>query len=565
MIKSLIKIFFLLILFFISSVLSQQIINYTSTDEIFFNPERGFYTLLTTYNTQSPLTLNSLISIRNQGISLILRLYYLTNFRSTPLNQAFLNMFSSDLNVVRQAGLKVILRFAYSDNIGQPDAPLNVILNHINQLKPILQQNSDVIFVMQAGFIGAWGEWHSSTNGLDTTPNRRTILFKILDALPKNRMVQVRTPKYKQEIFGNYNPIPPDSAFMETFFTRTGHHNDCFLANWNDEGTYIDTISEKQYLSDDCRFVPIGGETCNPSEFSYCGNALYQMRRLKWTYLNNSYHPLVISNWTLNGCINDIKRYLGYRFELINGMYTSSLKPGDAFDFNLKLTNKGFASLYNPRNVELILVNKISGQKFYCKLPVDAREWEPGDTINLQFQIGVRDNHPIGIYKLYLNLPDASSNLHENPYYSIRFANLNVWNAQTGYNYLNFDLIVDSTSPGNPYTGNLFFNPINTSSIDNQLNDFINNKDEANELKLVNFPNPFNNKTKIIFKIGKSSNVTLKLFNLLGEEIETLINDYRLNGTYEIELDALKLASGVYYCILLSDYSTIASKIFVLK
>ncbi len=553
------------ILFFIISftvAIPQQQVIYQPTDEIFINPERGFYTQLTTYNTQSPITLSSLNNIKSQGRSIILRMYYLTNFRNVPLSQAMLTMIANDFNTIRQAGMKCVLRFAYSDNIGQPDAPLNIILNHIDQMKPILQQNGDVILVMQAGFIGAWGEWHSSTNGLDNTASRRAILFKILDALPTNRMVQVRTPKFKQEIFNNVNPIPPDSAFMETYYTRTGHHNDCFLASWDDYGTYTDTTVEKQYLSDDCLFVPMGGETCNPSPFSGCDNAVYQMRRLRWTYLNASYHPTVLNNWVVNGCMNDVKRLLGYRFELINGTYTNSLKPGDAFDFYLTLVNQGNASLFNPRDVELILVDKNSGQRYVCKLPVDPRHWKPGDTTYLHYQIGIKSNHPLGNYDLYLNLPDAASNLHFNPSYSVRVANLNLWDAEKGYNKLNHELVVDSTSSGTSYSGNLFFTPLNTNSIGEDFNELLN---ESNELKLNNFPNPFNNTTKILYKVGNSSNITLRLYNSLGEQIDTLINDYRLKGSYEVNLNASLLSSGIYYCVLSSENSLVATKIIVMK
>ncbi|MCX8106723.1 MAG: DUF4832 domain-containing protein [Ignavibacterium album] len=553
------------ILFFIISftvAIPQQQVIYQPTDEIFINPERGFYTQLTTYNTQSPITLSSLNNIKSQGRSIILRMYYLTNFRNVPLSQAMLTMIANDFNTIRQAGMKCVLRFAYSDNIGQPDAPLNIILNHIDQMKPILQQNGDVILVMQAGFIGAWGEWHSSTNGLDNTASRRAILFKILDALPTNRMVQVRTPKFKQEIFNNVNPIPPDSAFMETYYTRTGHHNDCFLASWDDYGTYTDTTVEKQYLSDDCLFVPMGGETCNPSPFSGCDNAVYQMRRLRWTYLNASYHPTVLNNWVVNGCMNDVKRLLGYRFELINGTYTNSLKPGDAFDFYLTLVNQGNASLFNPRDVELILVDKNSGQRYVCKLPVDPRHWKPGDTTYLHYQIGIMSNHPLGNYDLYLNLPDAASNLHFNPAYSVRVANLNLWDAEKGYNKLNHELVVDSTSSGTSYSGNLFFTPLNTNSVGEDFNESLN---ESNELKLNNFPNPFNNTTKILYKVGNSSNITLRLYNSLGEQIDTLINDYRLKGSYEVNLNASLLSSGIYYCVLSSENSLVATKIIVMK
>lgn len=559
---SVIKNLILFILILATTGKPQQQVLYQPTDEIFINPERGFYTQLTTYNTQSPITLSSLNNIKSQGRSIILRMYYLTNFRNVSLSQAMLTMIANDFNTIRQAGMKCILRFAYSDNIGQPDAPLNIILNHIDQMKPIFQQNGDVIMVMQAGFIGAWGEWHSSTNGLDNVASRRAILFKILDALPSDRMVQVRTPKFKQEIFENVNPIPPDSAFMETYYTRTGHHNDCFLASWDDYGTYTDTTSEKQYLSDDCLFVPMGGETCNPSPFSGCDNAVYQMRRLRWTYLNAGYHPTVLNNWTVNGCMNDIKRSLGYRFELLEGNYTNSLKPGDTFDFNLKLVNQGNASLFNPRDVELILIEKNSGQKYVCKLPVDPRHWKPNDTTELNFQIGILNNQPLGNYDLFLNLPDADSNLHFNPSYSVRVANLNLWDAQNGYNKLNLELVIDSTSTGTPYSGNLFFTPLIISSVDDQINELIN---EQNELKLKSFPNPFNNTTKILFKVGNSSNITLRLYNLLGEQIDTLINDYRLKGSYEVNLNAASLTSGIYYCVLTSENSSVATKIILLK
>ena len=89
--------------------------------------------------------------------------------------------------------------------------------------------------------------------------------------------------------------------------------------------------------------------------------------------------------------------------------------------------------------------------------------------------------------------------------------------------------------------------------------------DEKNKLELNNYPNPFNNSTKIVFTIGNNSNVSLKLYNLLGEQIDTLINDYQLKGNYEVIYNADKLSSGVYYCVLSNEYSLTTTKIIVLK
>jgi hypothetical protein len=552
-------------LFSISYILiinAQVQVTYLPTDEIFFNPERGFYNQLDTQGAGTPLTLSQLTTIKNQGKSIIHRMYYLKSFRNAALNSTILNMITSDLSFVRQAGLKCVLRFAYSQSIGEADAPLNIVLNHIDQIKPILQQNSDIILVMQAGFIGAWGEWHSSTNGLDTVTNRRTILFKILDALPSNRMVQVRTPLFKQEIFETINPLNVDSAFRETYYSRTGHHNDCFLAEWDDWGTYNDTTADKQYLADECLFVPMGGETCNPSAFTGCGNSVYQMRRLHWTYLNSGYHPTVLNGWVTNGCMNDIKRNLGYRFQLIEGNYSDLVKPGNGVTVQISLTNLGNASLFNPRNVELILTETTSGEKYFCKLPDDPRFWKTDSIINLNYVIGIKNNHNLGTYKLSLNLPEPENSLHDKKDYCIRVANQDVWDATTGYNDLGVNIVVNNNAAGQQYNGELWFEPLVPTSIEDEINNLESGK---SQLKIQSYPNPFNSTTQIKFEVAEASNISLKLFNSLGEQVDTIINDYRLKGEYNVDYNADNLCSGVYFCVLSDELQSVSSKLLLIK
>ena len=61
-----------------------------------------------------------------------------------------------------------------------------------------------------------------------------------------------------------------------------------------------------------------------------------------------------------------------------------------------------------------------------------------------------------------------------------------------------------------------------------------------------NFPNPFNPSTKISFNLEASSFVTLKVFNLLGEEVASLVNRNMNAGNHSVNFDAAKLNSGVY-------------------
>ncbi len=61
-----------------------------------------------------------------------------------------------------------------------------------------------------------------------------------------------------------------------------------------------------------------------------------------------------------------------------------------------------------------------------------------------------------------------------------------------------------------------------------------------------NYPNPFNPITRIIYQISKPGFVKIKIFDVLGREIETLVNDYKNSGKYEIYFNASNFSSGVY-------------------
>jgi hypothetical protein len=62
-----------------------------------------------------------------------------------------------------------------------------------------------------------------------------------------------------------------------------------------------------------------------------------------------------------------------------------------------------------------------------------------------------------------------------------------------------------------------------------------------------NYPNPFNPSTKIKFSVPQSSNVIIKVFDILGSEIAVLVNEERPLGSYEVDFDATGLSSGVYF------------------
>lgn len=80
-----------------------------------------------------------------------------------------------------------------------------------------------------------------------------------------------------------------------------------------------------------------------------------------------------------------------------------------------------------------------------------------------------------------------------------------------------------------------------------------------------NFPNPFNPVTQIKFSLPSSQKVIIKIYDILGREIETLINEERAAGNYQIEFNAKSLSSGVYYYRLESGSYSKTLKMIYLK
>lgn len=135
-------------------------LTYIPTNASFPNPERRFYKSTGTYLGRGCPGLNqsTLEGYRkDNNISLIYRIFYLHDFREKAISQAALDEIERDFAPVRKSGVKMIVRFAYSNDKDVPDAPLSTILQHLDQLKPVLNRNADIICVVQAGFIGAWG------------------------------------------------------------------------------------------------------------------------------------------------------------------------------------------------------------------------------------------------------------------------------------------------------------------------------------------------------------------------------------------------------------------------
>ncbi len=449
----------LMVILFTSGVNAQEpslITNYFQESiSNFCNPERGFHH----YTHLESLSAGDVGNLREQGITLILGKVDAEEFRNaTNLSLTFLNQIRNGFELARANGLKVNFRMTYTnepDHAWYLDAPKNNILNHIQQLGPVWEANKDVINLVEAGFIGPWGEWHSSN--LANTEDERDILQQILTYLPSERMVVVREPVHKRNIYtnsstpGGYESLDVLSAFSKSMLARTGFHNDCFLSSPDDVGTYItpgwSRNAEIAYIGNETLYTPFGGETCALSDESFCSQAIDEMERLHASYLNMDYDTNVIIRWRSSGCLEEIKRRLGYRFILQKSAVSEEVKPGGILNVRWELTNAGFASPFNERPVRLVLFNSSTTQQI--NMLTDLRWWHPKKKIILEKSFRIPSTMQTNRYSIAMYMPDTNGSLMNDSRYSIRLANEGIWTEPKGWNVIMTNLHVTSNAPGN--------------------------------------------------------------------------------------------------------------------
>lgn len=80
-----------------------------------------------------------------------------------------------------------------------------------------------------------------------------------------------------------------------------------------------------------------------------------------------------------------------------------------------------------------------------------------------------------------------------------------------------------------------------------------------------NYPNPFNPSTKIRFDLPTQAFISLKVYDVLGREVATLVNEMKQAGSYTVKWDASRMTSGVYFCRLRAGNFIETKKLLLLK
>ncbi|MFI5916015.1 DUF4832 domain-containing protein [Dactylosporangium sp. NPDC051541] len=448
---------------------------------VFTNPERGFHNRYEIINDPAvndyasntipgfnPDMLDRTFArAKADGNTLIHSYLHLDKYQTTDLPPALLDNLTSGLAAIRAQGLKIVLRTAYVwDGYSAVTEPQ--MERHIDQLAPVLTANADVIMSLEAGFFGAWGEWHESpytaASEESQAPVRYGLVKKLLASTPANIPVAIRYPIFNYEFAQRTSPpagcpLPNNCLLTAQDFDRLGFHDDCFLADSADMGTYdqnswlgwFDVAQKKQWVYDYATSTGgnkiIGGETCNASGGNDTAgvNAQYELSHQHWTEINADYAAVNTDIWkhanvAASGAdpaetlYHRIRRKLGYRLRLADATFTTPAAPGSAFTFSAHLINDGYAGIIKPRPVYLVFDNGTN--RYNVPLTgVDPRTWKSG-AVTVPTQTVTLPAMATGSYKLALWLPDQATGLRNTPAYSVRLANTGTWDAAKGYNVL---------------------------------------------------------------------------------------------------------------------------------
>ena len=451
-----------------SMTMFASIVTYMPDDTtVFKNPERGFTEELSYgVSVSHPNVVKGSMN-DNWGstykMTLAVVLYNFKHFKAQDLPEEILNGFDEDMQELRNRGLKCVLRFAYSERQNDiVDATPEWVHRHLEQLQPHLEQNADVIYVIEAGFVGVWGEWYYTANygneSQHLNPNRRLVIDALFTYAPADRFILFRYPMTKTEYLGDNTPLSPDSAFTGTKRARMGCHNDAFLNVYGDMGTYAsDNLSDdpavRRYIATETLYVPNGGET-NIDDSETLAEQRYtrapsEMSTYHWTFCGSSYALPVTRRWRSSGLFDTLNVHMGYRYNMLDAQYSDSAAPAGKMNVTIRIRNSGYAPIYNERPVYLVLKN--ANNTFSLPLSADPRRLLPNNYVSaINEQVEIPAEIPQGTYHLYLHLPDKYSSIASDPRYAVRIANAGVWDANTGWNDLNADVVISASVPLDP-------------------------------------------------------------------------------------------------------------------
>ncbi len=162
--------------------------------------------------------------------------FYLTDYKDTEILPEFVfNNMQKAFDAVRAEGQRGVVRFAYQGGIYESEnqARPEIMYKHMEQLKPFLEKNKAAICTLEAGFLGAWGEWHAYTPYY-YLPEFTDKYKAITDEHERERYIWNNTPEFDQiELIKHIVDMTPEEIPVQI---RQSTYRDFFLEAYPNMG-----------------------------------------------------------------------------------------------------------------------------------------------------------------------------------------------------------------------------------------------------------------------------------------------------------------------------------------
>lgn len=406
----------------------------------------------------------------DDNISVLQLYFYLTDYVGSDIAKEGLDKMQFIFDEVKKKGFKVVLRFAYDVDYGSTKANFDDVFRHINQLEPLIKKNIGLIDIWQIGFIGAWGEGHSSPMSSDDV-NKAKMVRRILDIFA-DRQTTIRYPNQKTK-------LKLESAYLN----RIGYNNDYFTASEHPKAPDNDyTFGSQAYeqVQRESPYVQVMGEIPYAEATEWGLHSLISVQNSLKALKEHHYslfditqnNELNIANWKKTALTADMLQSMGILFDPSYFTENKHTVARSAYDFirdhlgyrlyidrantivqrhnkglavDIVVKNVGFSTIHNPRPVYLIVLDKDSKIVEKKRLSVDPRHWQPYDPngkediallhhIQMEVPLSSVRSGSVGLW-----LPDPEEELASKPSYDIQFANddIHIITKHPGYGRIN--------------------------------------------------------------------------------------------------------------------------------
>ena len=280
-----------------------------------------------------------------------------------PLSAAMLKDMNERLAAFDGTGMRLLLRFTYNFGPIGPsamDAPIDVIAKNIDQVAPIVLRHKDLIFALEAGFIGTWGEWHDSTNNNDNAAAQKLVLDKDLSYFKGLFPILVRDPGDMIQYTGTLTPEP-----------GLGIHDDYYASNSSDAATWSTCNPRSGYCLSGYsteQLQAYGAHVATKVMFAGEFGALYPplqncnaLNQYSYTYHPQSItlkpFPRDIGTFLQSeGCARPFYNKVGTRIVLQSVKVIGDARPDGRLYVALTMVNDGYGRVIRERPVDLILL-----------------------------------------------------------------------------------------------------------------------------------------------------------------------------------------------------------------